>query len=254
MAAAYVGHGSFWFHPESMQPALTSAAHQAALNDWKALAGFAVDSSSTGDLWQSFVEGRAAFLVGSADALPFLLSASLESEVIGVSRLPGARSDHGQVRHAGNTTGANWGGVSIAGLPGADSSADFLDRLATPDVQTTLWTDLESGVNPTVVDAGFSLEIAESSGWPSDPTAAWLTAIQETQNNPLQLMPLRIAETARYLLALERRIVGFLDGGLATSTEALQLAASDWDAINQAIDLEIQRELFARSLMPPPIE
>jgi ABC-type glycerol-3-phosphate transport system substrate-binding protein len=252
MAASYVGEQPFWFHPDSMQPALTSDAHRRALSGWKALAQYAVDAVSTGDLWQSFVDGRAAFLVGSADAFQYFLDAALDPAVIGVSRLPGVRLNDGQVRNVGNTTGANWGGVAIAGLAGAELATEFLGSLAAPDAQNALWTDRQSGVIPAVVDAAASLETAVVSGWPNEPTASWLTALWETQNDPLQLEPLRIAETVRYLQALELRIVAFLEGDVATAAEALELAEGDWNAINEAIDIEIQRDLFVRSMMPPP--
>ncbi len=254
MAACYVGDAPFWFHPDTMQPALAGDAHQRALDAWKGLAQYSVESSSTGDLWQSFIDGRAAFLVGSADALPYMLDASLDPEVIGVSRLPGVRMNDGKARHVGNSTGANWGGVTIAGLDYAGAVVGFFDELATSESQIALWTDTSSGVIPAVVDAAVGMETAAPFGWPNAPSAAWLTAIEETQNNPIQLLPLRIAETGRYLQALEQRIVSFLEGDIASSSEALELAASDWDAINQAIDIEIQHDLFARSSMPPPIE
>jgi hypothetical protein len=95
------------------------------------------------------------------------------------------------------------------------------------------------------------LSALSDAGWPESPTSAWLTALYETVTNPVQLPALRIAETRRYLQALEDRIVPFLasdDDAAAT----LAVAAADWTAINEAIGIETQRDLYGRSLMPAP--
>jgi hypothetical protein len=253
MAASYAGEDPFWFDPETMEPAIASLAHQTALEAWNDLQTFAVDATSTGDLWQSFVNGDAAFLIASADAYSYFQLANLDSGVMAINRLPGYRLEDGDTRYAGNVVGTNWGGVTLTGRDGAGAAAGFFDDLALPDVQTSLWTDLQTGINPAIVDPEEALESALTAGWPEKPTDQWVEAISETMNDALQLVPLRIAETQRYLQALEARLIAFLTGSIPTSAEALELAAEDWRAINQAIDVDIQRELFARSLMPTPI-
>lgn len=253
MSASFTSEEPFWFMSETMEPTIASVAHQQSLDVWKSLGAFAIESSSTGDLWSAFAAGEVVTLIGSADAFPFFLESTVDPAMIGVAQLPGMRMEDGRIHRAGNTAGANWGGVTIAGLPGTDSVKNFLGHLASPVAQAALWTDRTTGVNPAVLHVGESLVLATAATWPQSPTERWLTAIEQTLNNPLQLPPLRIAETQRYLQALELRIVAYLTGTVGSSREALELAAADWRDITHAIDIDVQRDLFQRSLMPPPV-
>jgi hypothetical protein len=47
--------------------------------------------------------------------------------------------------------------------------------------------------------------------------------------------------------------VPFLVDGEGTAEEALGTTIEDWTQINEAIGVETQRDLYARSLMPAPV-
>lgn len=252
MAASYVGDAPMWFDPATFDPVIASEPHQRALQDWQALSVHAVDAQSTGDLWQAFAEGSAAFLIASSDAYAYFHSIGLDLGNVGVAALPGYRDTSGTVRRAGNTIGANWGGVTLSGRANIDAVRGFLDSLAMPVAQQTLWTDASTGISPVAEDPAAGAAVARDAGWPEEPTAAWLDAIAQTWSEPLQLLPLRIAETRRYLQALERQIVSLLNGESPSAADALTDAAEEWRSINQAIDVTVQRDLYDRSIAPPP--
>jgi hypothetical protein len=132
---------------------------------------------------------------------------------------------------------------------------DFLTSLAGAVELRSLWTDRTTGVLPapaTSSDAAEMTDALVAAGWPDQISSAWLTALHATFTNPIQLPALRIAETQRYLLALESRIVSFLTSDAGSAAETLDAAAADWTEINSAIGVETQRDLFEQSLMPPP--
>jgi hypothetical protein len=257
MAASIVGEAEFWFEPESMDPAIASPAHVTALEMWKELARHTPASASlgsTGDLWRSFTEGESAALVASSDFLPYALQQGLDPAMVAVTPLPGAASPTGDVRRVGNTTGPNWGGVTIAGSSQHQMVMTFLEFLADPVTQRELSTNIASGISPAPIEPTEFLNAFTALGWPAEVTQSWLDAIASTLTNPFQLQPLRIAETRRYLLALEKRIVAFLETENASAADALAAAAEDWRGINDAIDVDVQRDLFARSRMAPPTQ
>ncbi len=260
MAVNFVGTNPFWFDSSSMQPTIDSQQHVDALELWQALAAHvpaALRTGSTGDLWNALIDGSVGFLVASASLLPFALDRIVDPSLIGILPLPGTLSENKTVVRTGNTTGANWGGVAIKGTYGTDAVAGFLDYLTGPNQSSELWSDRSTGILPTPATA---IEVARdsatltSAGWPEAPTNVWLSALQETFGNPNQLIPLRIAETRRYLQALDDLLVRFLTGEISTATETLERAASEWGSINNAIDVEVQRELFEQSLMAPPAQ
>ena len=250
MAANYVDAGVFWFDADSMDPVIASPQHAQALDVWGALAQLVptrLRDGSTGDLWEALIAGSIGFLVASASFLPFALDRMSDPSSIGVAPLPGIQSTNGTVSRTGNTTGANWGSVVIRGTNGTDTVGSFLEYLSTPKHLAELWSDRSTAILPAPVgseDVTRDIEQLTSMGWPDVPSRAWLTALQETFGNPNQLIPLRIAETQRYLQALENELVRFLSSQVSTAAEALERAASQWRAINEVIDVEIQRELF----------
>jgi multiple sugar transport system substrate-binding protein len=261
MAASFVIDGSnqaaFWFDPETMDPMIASPAHQQALDTWQRLAQTTpapVRGGSTGDLWHALLDGSVAFLIASTDFLPFALERGVDQSVIGAAALPGRSSDSGEIITVGNAAGASWGGVVMRASSAAAEVAPFLSYLATPDVQRTLWSDPSTGITPDVA-AGAAPAIAqtlETAGWPSELAESWTQAIESTLSNPFQLPPLRIAETRRYLQALEDRVIPFLASEATTSEGTLALAADDWRVINEAIGIGVQHDLYGRSLAPPP--
>lgn len=264
MAAAFALGGDpsapFWFDAETMDPAIASGAHQQALELWQALgatAPEAVQSGGTGDLWQAFLNGSVTYLIAPASFVPFALDQGFDPDLLGIAQLPGVRRDDGTVTRCGNVTGASWGGVvmSSAGQQPSAEVVALLESFATTDSQMQLWSNQASGVVPAPVADSDVDSIASrltEAGWNTAIATSWLQALQVTFTNPAQLAPLRIAETQRYLQALEIRIVAFLSGDTPTASDALELAAQDWREINDAIDIDVQRTLFAQSMMPPP--
>lgn len=257
MAASFVGADEFWFDPEGMAPAIASAAHQQALETWKSLARLTPDSirsGSTGDLWDSFLNGSSAMLVASADFFPFAIQQAMEPNLIGIVPLPGVLNIDKTVQRAGNVAGPNWGGVAISGSPGVDAASGYLEYVATADAQFELVTDPTAGITPAVADLEATRNEFSAKDWPVEPTMTWLSAISQTYSNPVQLPALRVAETRRYLLALENRIVPYLASDAGSASETLEAAANDWEEITEAIGVSTQRDLHQRSLMPPPTQ
>lgn len=255
MAASLVGTEDFWFAPATMAPAIASQAHQQALALWKAMSQTNPSVArwdSTGALWESFIEGDSIALIASARFVPYAIQRASEPQRFVVAPLPGSEQPSGAIQCAGNATGANWGGVVMAGSAGAQIASGFLDDVAQPETQRALITDLASSLIPAGASPDDDIDAFMAAGWPQDPTAAWVEAISSTFNNPLQLVPLRIAEVQRYLRSLESRIVDFLSENGASAAEALEAASSDWSAINDAIGVDTQRDLFRRSLMSAP--
>lgn len=248
---------TFWFDPESMEPSIGSDGHNQALETWRRLARTTpapLREGNTGDLWRAFLDRSVAFLIASSDFLPFALEQGADPGIIGIAALPGRSTDSGVVVSAGNTTGASWGGVVMRDATESAAVARFLDELTTTETQQRLWSDASTGITPAVTPetASSQARALESAGWPDELSASWLQAIQATFSNPVQLPNLRIAETRRYLQALEDRIVPFLAGESGTAAETLHSAADDWRQINDAIGIDVQRDLYSRSLMPAP--
>lgn len=260
MSAAFVIPGSdpghFWFDPDTMQPSIASTPHVHALDVWRDLARTTPDTLRTGStaaLWEAFIGGSVAYLIASADFLPYAIERRVESDAIGVAQLPGNRSAGDTVQHVGNTTGASWGGVLMraAGEQALSEVQAFFDHLALPNTQATLTADRSSGITAPPADSS-QLDRFSATGWPAQSTSAWIDAINHTLTNPMQLPPLRVAETRRYLQALEAHIVPFLQSDHGDAAETLAAAANDWQQINAAIGVDTQRSLYEQSLMPPP--
>lgn len=260
MAAVFVMSDStqdrFWFDPETMQPAIDSDSHIQALDRWRALARttpLPLRSGSTGELWQSLLDGTTAYLLAPASFFPYAVDRGAVGETIGVSELPGLRANDGTIARVGNATGPNWGGVvlSRAGEKSRTEIRSFLLEISKPASQTALWSDPSTGMAPAVSGSA-ELVFREEAGWPEHTTSSWLDAIRRTLNNPTQLPPLRIAETRRYLQALEDRIVPFLASENSSAADTLSEAAKSWDEIDRAIGIEIQQRLFEQSLIPAP--
>ncbi|MEZ4530168.1 MAG: ABC transporter substrate-binding protein [Thermomicrobiales bacterium] len=250
----------FWFDPETMTPAIGSAAHQRALEQYRRLSQTMppeLRSGSTGDLWNAFLAGDLTYVIGSADLLPYAIDRAANVDVLGVAMLPGVASSDGTIARAGNVTGASWGGVTMTGADASDAEevTDFLRTLAQHEAQFELVSDSSSGVTPAPASADDVDALAAAlgdRGWPTRITTEWLQAIHDTYASPVQLPALRIAETRRYLQALDDRTTPYLGGDDSTSRDVLSAAADDWDAINEAIGIDTQRDLYTRSLMPPP--
>ena len=139
-------------------------------------------------------------------------------------------------------------------MASGQTASGSLEYLAEPAAQRSLVTDPTTGATLAAAGSVTTQEALEVSGWPESLTRLWLQAIDATFSNPVQLQPLRIAETRRYLLALEQRIVAYLDGEVSSAADVLEAAAEDWRAINDAIGVETQRDLFHRSRMAPPAQ
>lgn len=250
----------FWFAPEQMTPAIASDAHTRALEQWQALGRTMPETlraGSTGDLWQAFLDGAVAYLVAPADFVPFALDRGIDPGVLGVAELPGRLDENGTVVRVGNVSGASWGGVvmSSTGDRARTVVSEFLTSLASADERQKLWIDRTTGVLPAPASSSEAASMSEAlvtAGWPDQVSSAWLTALHATFSNPIQLPALRIAETQRYLLTLESRIVPFLTSDEGTAGETLDAAAADWTEINSAIGVATQRDLFEQSLMPAP--
>lgn len=261
MAASFVvpdvGEEPFWFDPETMTPAIVSERHQQALEQWRALARTTpteLRAGSTGDLWEAFLAGRTGYLIASTDFLSYAIERGVDTTMIGIGELPGVIGNDSTIRRVGNTTGAAWGGVIMraAGDVANQAVRAFFEWLAAPETQAALWSDPSTGITPASGDQT-NLDRLREADWAARTAADWLAAIDNTVSNAVQLPPLRIAETRRYLQALENHIVPFLvSSGDDPATEALTEAANDWDAIDIAIGIATQQELYARSLMPVP--
>jgi len=259
MAASFVlvesDAARFWFDPETMQPAIGSELHIRSLERWRALARTmpgSLRAGSTGDLWEALLAGSVGYLVASVDFLSYAVARG-QSSAIGVATLPGNADDDGAIRRAGNVTGASWGGV-IMRSAGDRASAEirgFFDLLAEPETQAALAVDPSTGITPLPL-AGNRFDAISAEAWGAQPISDWLTAIRDTWENPIQLPPLRIAETRRYLRALEDRIVPFMASNDASAAAALAAAVDDWIEINHAIGIETQAGLYAKSSMPAP--
>lgn len=247
----------FWFDPETMDPTIGSEPHIRSLERWRALARTTPEparSGSTGDLWEALLAGSAGYLIASADFLPYAVARGLSS-AIGVSTLPGSTGNDRTIRRAGNVTGSSWGGVVMRSANDRASSEvrGFFEMLAEPETQAELAADPSAGITPLPHGSNRFDEIA-AGGWPAKSTSDWLIAIQDTLENPIQLAPLRIAETRRYLQALEERIVPFMASNDGSASDALAAAADDWMEIHRAIGIETQAELYAKSLTAAPGE
>ncbi|TXG80000.1 MAG: carbohydrate ABC transporter substrate-binding protein [Thermomicrobiales bacterium] len=250
----------FWFDPETMSPAIDSEEHQRALECYLELCRtmpVTMRQGSTGDLWNGFLEGAIAYLIGSTDFLPYAVSQFAVTESLGVSQLPGVIGADGSIVRAGNVTGASWGGVvmSSADEQASAETGAFLGSLAGAQTQFGLVADWSSGISPAPVSIDDVNTIAAFLGehdWPTQTTHAWLRASYDTYVHPMQLPALRIAETRRYLQALENRVVPFLNGEVDSARDVLAAAADDWSSINEAIGTETQRTLYVASLMQPP--
>jgi multiple sugar transport system substrate-binding protein len=245
-----------------MSPSIASDGHQRALQRWRELAQYMPNElrdGSTGDLWQAFVEGSVAYLVAQADFFPYAIERGIDPGVLGAMPLPGEKRASGEIISAGNVTGASWGGVTMSSAsdrPAAEVTAVLRD-FAALESQQRLWSDLSTGVTPAPASQADAERISSTlaaSGWPEAATSLWTNAIGSTFASPIQLPALRIAETRRYLQALEDRIVPFLVSGDGSAADTLSAAASDWDEINAAIGIETQLDLYTRSLMLPPSE
>jgi multiple sugar transport system substrate-binding protein len=264
MAASFVlgsdPDAHFWFDPNTMTPSIASFDHQRALDLWRKLGRTMTESlraGSTGDLWRALADGTVVYLVASADFLPFALDQNMDPGVLGISPLPGATGANGSIQRAGNVTGASWGGVTMSstGDRARTEVSGFLASMANPDAQEALWVDRATGIVPAPAsdsDVTSMTAVLADLGWPEHLSSAWLGALHRTFTNPLQLPALRIAETRRYMNALEDRIVPYLASDETSAADCLTAAASDWIAINEAIGVETQRDLYTRSLMPPP--
>jgi ABC-type glycerol-3-phosphate transport system substrate-binding protein len=264
MAAAFAlgsnPTASFWFDLDTMVPAIASDDHRQALDLWRALGQTMspeLHAGSTGDLWQALIDGRVSYLVASADVLPFALERGLDPGALGIAALPGVTGASGSMQRVGNVGGPSWGGVTMSstGDRARTEATAFLTSLAAPDIQRVFWSDRSTGITPApasksdIATMGVTLTDA---GWPEQPAADWLTALHATFSNPRQLPALRIAETRRYLQAMEDRIVPFLASDDDSAAETLAAVAADWTAINEAIGTDTQHDLYLRSLMPAP--
>jgi ABC-type glycerol-3-phosphate transport system substrate-binding protein len=264
MAASYVlapdPAASFWFDPTEMTPSIASIDHQRSLELWRRLGGTMPEnlrSGSNGDLWRALADGSVVYLVASAGFLPFALDQDMDLTRLGVSPLPGVIGTDGSVQRVGNATGAGWGGVTMSstGDRARTEVSGFLASLANSDAQEHFWKDRATGVVPAPASASEVTSMTAAlagAGWPEQLSSIWLGALHQTFTNPLQLPALRIAETRRYLQALEDRIVSFLASDETSAADTLIAAASDWAGINEAIGIDTQRDLLTRSMMPPP--
>ncbi len=247
----------FWFDPETMEPAIGSELHSRSLERWRVLAQTTPEplrTGSTGDLWDALLDGSTGYLIASADFFSYAVARGLAPS-IGVSMLPGSAGNDETVRRVGNVTGASWGGVVMrsAGTRSGGDVRGFLEMLAEPETQAALAADPSTGITPLPSGEAQFPEIPKDP-WPTQPTSDWLDAIRGTLENRLQLPPLRIAETRRYLQALEDRIVPFMASNDLPAADTLAAAVTDWMEIHRAIGIETQASLYSKSLMPAPGE
>jgi multiple sugar transport system substrate-binding protein len=263
-AASYAKHPddpAFFFDPETMAPRINNPGFVKALEDWKTAMQWGPPDMLSYD-WaanaQAFVGGRAALNIQWADIGP--MSVDPETSVVagnvGFGVLPGSndvwnpQTGEWETPEQPNTAPFAGFGGWIYVVPNLtqqpDAAMDLATFLGSPEVRTAAVTTPGCGVNPNAtnmlepsiwVNAGFSEEDAQ----------AYTQAIADSLNNPNVVFDLRIPGIPEYKDALEIAVTKALVGE-ATPQEALDQAATEWDAITDRLGREQQAQYYRESL------
>ena len=263
-AAGYAKHPddpAFFFDPETMTPRINNPGFVKALDDWTTALQWGPPDMLSYD-WaanaQSFVGGHAALNIQWGDIGPMSVDpeVSVVKDKVGFDTIPGSTEVWNPATDAWETMDtpnkapfAGFGGW-IYVVPkltrNADAAFDLAAHLGSPEVRLQAVTTPGCGANPSAlaqldpavwVAAGFSQEAAD----------AYTQAIEDSLTDPNVVFDLRIPGIQDYKDALEIAITKALSGE-ASSQEALDEAAAEWERITDRLGRDQQGQYYRESL------
>jgi multiple sugar transport system substrate-binding protein len=260
----------YWFDPDNMDPLVESEGHRRAMAVYAELVQYGPEAMagwSLGEAWDYFLRGNAVFTYSWGDVAPLAVERnSFVKGKIGTAPLPGTMAyvnpKTGEEyptetpNQVGNTIGGSWAGVILASTDEPELAYYWLALTATEEKQRFYAARGTDGVDPgrlsqmpsDVVEGGTG-DIADytAQGWDEVDAKEYVKAYYDTFQNPSQFPYLRIPGTAEYWNAMDIRLSEAVTGQ-STPEEALTNMANDFRDINDRLGVDIQLDVYKKSL------
>ena len=260
----------YWFDPENMDPLIESEGHRRAMETYLNLAKLGPEAMlgwALGEAWQYFLDGKAVFTYSWGDVAALAVERnSFVKGKVGTVQLPGTMAyinpktgeefTTTEPNIVGNTTGGSWAGVIMAGSDVPELAYYFLALTSTEAKQRFYAGRGTDGVDPgrlsqmppEAVEGGTgSVEDYTAQGWVAEDALEYAQAYYNNYQNPLQLPFLRIPGTFEYWTQMDVRLSEAVSGG-QTPEEALATMAQDYRDINERLGVDLQLDVYKRSL------
>jgi multiple sugar transport system substrate-binding protein len=269
LAAPYIvspDNKYFYFHPETMKPLVNSEGHLRALESYlKFLPNGPREEIAwtLGQGWQLFLTGKAVMEATWGD-LPTLAQDTKTSVVkgkIGAAPIPGVDEAFDPIKggwkkyglnQVGNVNGGSWHCVISRASRNQQATYDFLAFMANRKNAffniTHGWTGVQPGMKYEYFPpAGTStLDEWRAQGWDDNDAKQFMGAYYDNLALPVQEPYLRIPGAAEYWHELDVRLSALL-AGQTTPKEALDGAATAWEAITNRYGRDKQKALYLAS-------
>ena len=253
---------AFFFDPETMDAQINNPGFVKALDDLVAILPYAPpDMPNFG--WienvQTFVGGAAALDIQWADVGPMSLDPdmSVVQGQVGFALSPGCASTYDvrtgeweafdEVNYAPYAAFGGWQNIVPTNAEAKDAAIDLAAFYASPDVLKQASVTGGSGVNPARISTVQDIDVWVESGFAEADAQEYLTMVEQVLGHPNAVFQLRLPGYVQYQDALELAVSKAI-AGQATSQEALDEAAAEWDAITDRIGRETQLELYRKSI------
>jgi multiple sugar transport system substrate-binding protein len=258
----YPGDPAFFFDPDTMEPLIPNPGFVRALQEWK-LEGTkygppGMITYGQGDERGGMVAGRAALNYEWADMGTLSYGpGSVIDHKLGFALMPGSHEVYNrktkswhtfkQVSYAPYLAFGGWIQVVPKNSQQKEAAWDFATFMGTQPRETQNCVLAGSGVNPNRFSVLNDVQAWIKAGFDRTSAMNYLEVIKETVNHPNHIIDMRIPGQADYQDALEVATAAALAGQM-TPQQALQQAATQWDAITDRLGRAKQKLLYKQSL------
>lgn len=257
---------ALFFHPETMDAAITEPAFVRALEDTIEIqkfgpAGMAAFASR--DVRSEFLSGRAAMALDGCD-LATRTQDTAESKVknqVGFTIVPGSNrvydaetstwSESKSINFAPYVGSGGWLASVTAGSKGPDAAHDLLVHVGSKDASLAAAAQVGSSVTPFRTWHMSRVSDWLKTGLSGDSARDYLGVVQASLRHTNAVVDVRIPGSDRYWEALERAYSRAL-AGEEKPEAALRAAAAEWNKITDEIGRDAQRAAYRDSLGLPP--
>jgi multiple sugar transport system substrate-binding protein len=254
---------SYFFDPDTMEPRINNPGFVAGLDFYSSLVNVGppdVTNWDVGDIRANFPAGKLALGIDWGDVGPLAADPSSSVVTAGWS----AQAHPGVDRYYDSIAGqwveaynqapfhafGGWVGSVSKTTENADCAFDFLSFMGSQNMSQLLVVTGGSGVNPHFYSDMNNPDPWIESGMSSSQATEYLDAIRSTISDPNAVVDLRIPGAAEYFDALDTQLARAV-AGEATSQEALDQVAKDWNAITDRLGRDQQKALYSKMLGLP---
>ncbi len=262
-AAAYAKHPddlAYFFDPETLKPRINNEAFVKALEDYIELIDYAPDgviNYAGHDVRNSFVTGQVAMAIDWADLGIYAAEneiSKLNSDQVGYAQIPGSNKVFNSKTNVWedrlnmvSSISGNWSFFVNKESKNKQLAFEFAAHMTSKDITKKYVAISGNAVNPSRYSHFDDPKSWEQSGFTYDSAKRYLDAITQSLTNKNVVYDITIPGAGEYYQALDEAVYLALKGSLSIQ-EALDQAATQWEAITDKLGRDKQIQYYKASL------